>query len=121
MIPETSGSLADYMASLERALAEAPGQIYPAHGPRIDEGSAKIQQYIDHRMSRERQVLDALAAGDRDAPTMVKRIYVGYPESLHAAAAQSVTSHLKKLEHDGRVRHDTDDDGRPVWELVDAP
>ena len=118
VIPSTSGSLADYMASLECALAEAPEQIYPAHGPRIDAGTAKIQEYLDHRRQRERQVLDALEAGDRDAMSMVKRIYVGYPENLHAAAAQSVTSHLKKLERDGRVRAHEDDEGRPLWELV---
>ena len=48
--------------------------------------------------------------------SMVKRIYVGYPENLHSAAAQSVTSHLKKLEREGRVRHAPDDDGASLWE-----
>jgi len=116
VIPATSGDLGDYMNSLERALAEAPGQIYPAHGPRIDAGVAKIQEYLDHRRARERQVLEALEAGDRDAMTMVKRIYVGYPENLHSAAAQSVTSHLKKLERDGRVQSHEDDAGNTLWQ-----
>ena len=118
VIPSTSGSLADYMDSLELALGEAPPEIYPAHGPKIQNGTAKITEYLEHRRARERQVLEALEAGDRDPMSMVKRIYVGYPESLHAAAAQSVTSHLKKLERDGRVRPLTDDDGKPLWELT---
>lgn len=117
VIPATSGDLGDYMQSLERALAEAPGQIYPAHGPRIDDGTAKIREYLDHRRAREQQVLEALEAGCRDAMTMVKRIYVGYPENLHAAAAQSVTSHLKKLEREGRVASATDDEGQAVWSI----
>lgn len=118
VIPATSGDLGDYMDSLEAALREAPVQIYPAHGPRIDEGTARIQEYLDHRLARENQVLDALAAGDRDAMSMVKRIYVGYPENLHSAAAQSVTSHLKKLAREDRVRESVDADSNSTWELI---
>lgn len=117
VIPAESGDLGDYLKSLDRVLAEAPHQIYPAHGPRIDAGVAKIREYRDHRLARERQVLDALEAGDRDAMAMVRRIYVGYPETLHAAAAQSVTSHLKKLEREGRVRGEHDSEGRTLWTL----
>ena len=120
IIPAESGDLGDYMASLERARAEVPGAIYPAHGPLIEHGVEKIQTYLDHRLDRERQVLAALEAGDRDAPSMVRRIYVGYPESLHAAAAQSVTSHLKKLARDGRVRAEAFDADRTEWFLIDA-
>jgi glyoxylase-like metal-dependent hydrolase (beta-lactamase superfamily II) len=116
VIPATSGDLGDYMDSLERALAENPNEIYPAHGPKIATGTDKIQEYLDHRRARENQVLAALEAGDRDAMSMVKRIYVGYPENLHSAAAQSVTSHLKKLEREGRVLHAPDDDGASRWE-----
>ena len=39
-------------------------------------------------------------------------------ESLHAAAAQSVTSNLKKLERDGQVRSQQGDDGRTLWQLA---
>ncbi len=118
VIPSTSGSLADYMDSLQKALAEAPHEIYPAHGPKIKEGTGKIREYLEHRQARERQVLAALEAGDRDAMTMVRRIYVGYPENLYAAAAQSVTSHLRKLERDGIVQSAAGDDGLPFWTLV---
>jgi glyoxylase-like metal-dependent hydrolase (beta-lactamase superfamily II) len=118
VIPAESGDLGDYMASLERVREEAPHHIYPAHGPRIDAGVAKIQEYLDHRLARERQVLAALEAGDRDAMSMVKRIYVGYPESLHSAAAQSVTSHLKKLEREGRVLSEQDAAESRIWFLA---
>ncbi|MCP4903611.1 MAG: beta-lactamase-like protein 2 [bacterium] len=117
VIPATSGDLGDYMNSLERVLTETPGQIYPAHGPRIEKGTAKIEEYLDHRRARERQVLEALEAGDREAPKMVQRIYVGYPESLLAAAAQSVTSHLKKLEREGIVRSHKNENGAVSWEM----
>ncbi len=118
VIPSTSGSLADYMDSLEKVLVESPREIYPAHGPKIADGTGKIREYLEHRRERERQVIAALEAGDRDAMSMVHRIYVGYPENLHAAAAQSVTSHLRKLERDGFIRALEDEAGRPVWALV---
>ena len=38
---------------------------------------------------------------------MLKRIYVGYPENLHAAEAQPITSILEKLERDGLVQSRT--------------
>jgi ribonuclease/clavin/mitogillin len=118
VIPADSGDLGEYMDSLERVLSRRPNEIYPAHGPRIKDGCAKIEEYLAHRRDREEQVLAAVAAGDRDAMTMVRRIYVGYPESLHAPAAQSVTSHLKKLERDGRVRRNESSENQTLWELA---
>ncbi len=118
VIPANSGDLGEYMDSLERVLAKRPKEIYPAHGPLIKDGCAKIEEYLAHRRDREDQVLAAVAAGDRDAMTMVRRIYVGYPESLHAPAAQSVTSHLKKLERDGRVRKVESNPDQLLWEMV---
>ena len=118
VIPSTTGSLADYMDSLERLKREAPTWIYPAHGPKIAPGTPKVEEYLAHRLERERQVLGALEAGDRLVPDMVERIYVGYPENLHAAAGQSVTSHLLKLERDGRVRRHEDEEGAALWELA---
>lgn len=35
-------------------------KLYCGHGPVIEDGAAKMKEYIDHRMDRERQVLDAL-------------------------------------------------------------
>ena len=63
MIPAESGDLSDYLRSLERLLAEEPGAIYPAHGPKVADGPAKIRNYIEHRAKREREILDALAEG----------------------------------------------------------
>jgi glyoxylase-like metal-dependent hydrolase (beta-lactamase superfamily II) len=115
VIPSESGDLLDYMASLERLLALAPRRIYPAHGPVIPDGSAKLRAYIAHRGERERQILAALGQGDAPISAIVKRVYTDVPEVLHAAAAQSVASHLRKLEREGRARRI---DGRPALEAV---
>jgi len=103
VIPAESGDLGLYMHSLTRLLALRPGRLYPAHGPCISEGQAKLREYIAHREERERQILAALDSGAHEVLAMVKIIYAAYPESLHAAASQSVASHLLKLEAEGRV------------------
>ena len=103
VIPAKGGDLLDYMNSLERLLAQAPRAIYPAHGPKIADGQAKIREYLAHRREREEQILEALGQGLSRIPDMVRRIYAAYPESLHGAAAMSVASHLRKLEREGRV------------------
>jgi len=104
VIPLRSGDLSDYMASLERMLAEAPRRIYPAHGPAIEDGSGKIREYIAHRRTREAEILAALGDAPRSVGELVAAVYAAYPASLHAAAAQSVGHHLRKLEREGRAR-----------------
>lgn len=113
VIPEHGGDLLDYMSSLRALLALDPAVIYPAHGPRIDDASGKIREYIAHRELREQQVVDQLERGVADVAQMVKHIYADVPEFLHPAAATSLRSHLRKLEREGRVRRKDD-----RWSLV---
>ncbi len=113
VIPEHGGDLLDYMRSLRRLLELEPEVIYPAHGPAIRDARTKIREYIAHRELREAQILELLAAGVSDVREMVRRIYADVPTFLHAAAATSVRSHLRKLEREGRARRDGD-----AWALV---
>lgn len=103
VIPGQGGDLLDYMGSLQRLLDEGPTSIYPAHGPKIEDGDAKVREYIAHRNDRERQIVDALSGGPLHIGGIVKIVYAAYPESLHAAAGSSVCSHLLKLERENRA------------------
>lgn len=118
VIPSDDGDLGDYLDSLRRLQGLDVRRIYPAHGPVIEDGPAKIREYIEHRLLRERQILTVL--GDRldTIPAMVERIYAEVPKALHAAAAMSVESHLRKLAKDGRVREHTRRGAPSRWELV---
>ena len=106
VIPADDGDLLDYLASLRRLLGLDVRRIYPAHGPVIEDGPARIREYIDHRMLRERQILEALADHVETIPDLVKRIYVDVAPALHPVAALSVESHLKKLARENRVHED---------------
>ena len=112
VIPSESGDLGAYMTSLDRLLAEQPKRIYPAHGPCIEDGSAKIREYIAHREERDGQVLAAMAEGAETVAAIVAIVYADYPKELHAPAGQSVTSHLRKLEAEGRAERM--DDAEPL-------
>jgi ribonuclease/clavin/mitogillin len=116
VIPNQSGDLGQYMESLARLLALAPRRIYPAHGPVIEDGVAKLREYVAHRHERERQILAALADGPARVREIVKVVYAAYPEALHAAAAQSTAQHLRKLQREGRVRASGNDPLAALWE-----
>jgi ribonuclease/clavin/mitogillin len=119
VIPNQGGDLLQYLNSLDRLLAQKPGVIYPAHGPLIRDGEAKIREYIAHRQKREDQILAALRECPLEITEIVALIYADYPSSLHAAAGESVGSHLRKLETEGRATPARDRDAEPLrWKLV---
>lgn len=97
------GNMGDYIRSLEKLRARNPRRIFPGHGPTRDDALALIDEYIAHRMQRERQVLDAIRAGARTIPEMRRRIYAELDERLHGAAEVQIYAHLIKLQHEGRV------------------
>ncbi|KAF2155011.1 metallo-beta-lactamase superfamily protein [Myriangium duriaei CBS 260.36] len=111
--------LKTYMDSLEKMQSAFSGRAYPGHGPVLEDGKAKVQEYIKHRMEREQQILGVLndQPHDRDegwtSMEMVKVIYKDYPEHLHGPAEGSVMHVLKKLEREGRATQD----GK-LWSLV---
>jgi glyoxylase-like metal-dependent hydrolase (beta-lactamase superfamily II) len=115
VIPADDGDLTDYMDSLRRLQGLDVQRIYPAHGPVIDNPAALLQEYIDHRLERERQILEALAEGRVTIPAMVEKIYADVSPALHPVAANSVHSHLKKLTRDGRVREHVVPDAPSRW------
>jgi glyoxylase-like metal-dependent hydrolase (beta-lactamase superfamily II) len=118
VIPAEDGDLLDYMHSLRRLQALGVRRIYPAHGPVVEDGPALIAEYIEHRLLRERQILQVLGDGLRTIPAMVETIYAAVPRHLHAMAGQSVASHLKKLAREGRVREHPVPDAASRWELL---
>jgi ribonuclease/clavin/mitogillin len=118
VIPAGDGDLLDYMASLRRLQTYDVRRIYSAHGPVIEDGPGRIAEYIEHRLLRERQILETVGDGVDTIPAMVKRIYAEIPEKLHQMAGQSVESHLKKLAREGRVRETIVKDAPSRWTLV---
>ncbi len=97
------GDMADYLRSLQLLRSRNPRRIYPAHGPVRDDAVALIDEYIAHRLERERQVMDAVAAGEATIARMRARIYPELDRRLHGAAEIQLLAHLIKLRGEGRV------------------
>jgi len=100
------GHMGDYIRSLRRLRELAPRRIHPAHGPTRDDAVALIDEYIAHRLERERQVLEAIAAGARTPAEMRARIYPDLDPRLHGAAEIQIQAHLVKIEEDRSQRGD---------------
>lgn len=107
LIDPEEGSVRDYLASLERyrALPRLVA-LFGGHGPAVGSPSAKIDEYIAHRLKRERDILEAVRGGAETLAEVVARAYTDVPTKMHALAERAVAAHLIKLEEDGLVRRD---------------
>jgi glyoxylase-like metal-dependent hydrolase (beta-lactamase superfamily II) len=103
VIAPPDGDMTAYLSSLERLRKRRLSRICPGHGDVIDDPKGVLAQYIQHRLEREAQILDALREGPSRIPDLVTRIYAEVPEALHEWAARSVHAHLLKLKSEGRV------------------
>jgi len=108
------GDLAAYLASLARVLALEPERLLPAHGPVIDDPERVLRGYIEHRLEREQQILDALGQGDSTPDEIVMHVYRGLRVDLIPMAREGVIAHLVKLEREGRARRDGEQWCRPT-------
>ncbi len=107
------GTLADYLASLERieALARDSGglRLLPGHGPAGADVATLVQQYRAHRLERLEQVVEAVASGAGSAREVVEVVYAEVPRSVWPAATASVRAQLDHLGASGRLSRGPDD------------
>ena len=105
----------EYMRSLAKVSSlEGLGRLYPGHGPVVEEGKLKIEEYIKHRVERESQILRVLESrGALPLEEIVRVVYPSLESNLFKAASGNVVHHLEKLVKDDRVV--LDDSGR--WNL----
>jgi glyoxylase-like metal-dependent hydrolase (beta-lactamase superfamily II) len=97
------GALAGYLDGLERLRRFDLSVLAPGHGPPVYEVDAKFQEYISHRLDRERRLLAALAAGRRGVEELLDEVWDDAPQSLRPAAAVTLAAHLDKLADEGRL------------------
>jgi glyoxylase-like metal-dependent hydrolase (beta-lactamase superfamily II) len=109
VIGPPDGDMAAYFASLEKLKSIRPRlrAIAPGHGHLIEDPMATIDDYIEHRRAREKQVLDVLRSrGTATIAEIVEDIYTDVAPELHPVARRSVWAHLRKLADDGEAKGD---------------
>jgi glyoxylase-like metal-dependent hydrolase (beta-lactamase superfamily II) len=107
-----AGAMAGYLAALERLRAMDLDLLYPGHGPEVGDPRAKLDEYLAHRLDRERRLVAALDAGGRSVDELLDAAWSDAPAVLRPAAAVTLAAHLDKLEEEGRLPDGVE---RPPW------
>jgi glyoxylase-like metal-dependent hydrolase (beta-lactamase superfamily II) len=102
------GGLAAYMESLEALLARDFGLLCPGHGPFITDPNAKLVEYREHRLDRERRLLDAIEGGTTSRAELLEAAWGDVPAAMRPVAALAMATHLDKLAADGRLPAELD-------------
>jgi glyoxylase-like metal-dependent hydrolase (beta-lactamase superfamily II) len=97
------GSLSAYLDSLRRLRALELDVLCPGHGPYVRDPAAKLDEYIAHRLERERRLLAALDAGLRGLDELLDSAWSDAAPAVRDFAALSLASHLDKLAEEGRL------------------
>lgn len=110
LVASPEGDLADYLRSLDRVEALAPGVILPAHGPGIGDPLSAVARYRAHRVQRILQVADALRQLGPSRPgALLDEVYgAALHPGLRAAAEGSLSAILEYLRSTGRALHRPD-------------
>lgn len=106
VVSPPDGDMGAYYASLDAIAAREFETLWPTHGPPITEPAPFLAAYKAHRLERERQILEQVAAGRGRIRDMVPVIYAAVDARLHPAASRSVLAHLLHLHRTGVVTTD---------------
>ena len=102
-VAPTPGALTSYLEGLERLRGRELDVLCPGHGPPVSDPQAKLTEYIEHRLDRERRLLAALGAGKRSVEELLDAAWDDVPAQLRPAAAVTLAAHLDKLDAEGRL------------------
>ncbi|MDQ2938045.1 MAG: MBL fold metallo-hydrolase [Acidobacteriota bacterium] len=105
LIDPPEGNMRDYLGSLERMRAIPNlSLILGGHGPAIANSYSKIDEYISHRLERERNILKAIQEGAATPKDVVARVYTDVSPKAYDMAERAVLAHLEKLVQDNLIR-----------------
>jgi glyoxylase-like metal-dependent hydrolase (beta-lactamase superfamily II) len=98
------GSMADYLASLDKLIALPYRRYLPGHGGPIADGPAHAAALKAHRQNRNDQLVAAIGDGARTLSAAVETIYPNQPAKLRFAARMTMAAHVEYLEARGELR-----------------
>jgi glyoxylase-like metal-dependent hydrolase (beta-lactamase superfamily II) len=104
LIDPPEGNMRDYLSSLERMRALPNlSVLFGGHGPAVAAPYRKIDEYIAHRLERERNILQAVREGATDPKQIVAKVYTDVSPKAYPMAERAVLAHLEKLRDDGAI------------------
>lgn len=103
LVSVPDGSMADYLASLDKLIALPYRRYFPAHGGPIADGPAHAAALGAHRRLRNDQVIAAVGAGAKTPRAVVDAIYPQQSTKVRLAAAMTIAAHIEYLETRGAL------------------
>jgi len=97
------GSLARYLASLDRLISAPYDTYWPGHGDGIADGRAFAQGLKAHRLARNEQIFQAIAGGRSRTLDILRVVYPDLALSLWPAARMTLKAHLDHLMSERRI------------------
>ena len=109
LIDPPEGNMRDYLESLERMRSlENLSVMFGGHGPVMANPYGKIDEYISHRLEREKNILAAITEGAGSPKEILARVYTDVSPKAFAMAERAVLAHVEKLIEDKLVQQTTD-------------
>lgn len=111
VVSPPDGDMAAYIESMHKVIGRHDEILWPTHGGPVTDPRPFLQAYLQHRLDRERQIVEQIALGNSTIPGIVKVLYANVDKRLHRPARRSVWSHIRKLVNENRLA--TADGGPP--------
>ena len=103
VVDPPEGDMGQYLASLERMRDLEPRTLFPGHGPAVQNGAAKLQETLDHRLWREAKIAEAWREGLREPRELLPVVYSDVPVVAHPLAERQILAHLARLRSLGTI------------------
>jgi glyoxylase-like metal-dependent hydrolase (beta-lactamase superfamily II) len=97
------GALTGYLEGLAKLRDRKLELLCPGHGPPVSDPESKLDEYISHRLDRERRLVAGLDRGARSVQEMLDAAWDDVPEHLRPAATITLAAHLDKLADERRL------------------
>ena len=95
-----NGGMSDYIKSLKNLLDLDLKLLLPAHGPISKKPHKKIKETMDHKLVREKEILNALKSGEKTIEQLIKETYK-LNETIMLKG--SILGYLSKLKQENKV------------------
>ena len=97
VVSPPDGDMTAFYASLERLMTRSDRVYYPGHGDPVTQPADRLTELYEHRRTRERAILAALANAPATAAELADTIYTDIDPALIPMARRNVLAHLIDL------------------------
>ena len=106
LVSPPDGDLTDFMTSCRKLQKTNARIFYPGHGAPVENPRERLNWLLEHRKTREAEILNALVDRAQKINTIVRRVYADLDPMLWPAAERNVFAHLIDLHQRNAVQAD---------------